>query len=206
MRNDFGRPCGPASGQPAGRRERSGRSRCSLRVGCGGTKGWALIAKRWLPLIAVLRADSSHAGSWSGTGRVLSLLGQEDRAVAAFQRALSLNPDDVAAHRGLGLIALHQQRYAAARQSYSRAVELGTWARTVPLQSRRGLTPRRAPTKRPVRQMRQAIELDEEYVLPYVALSRIYCAKLGECEEGVRLLRQALGTRTQRDLAARGTR
>ena len=135
----------------------------------------------------VLRADSSHAGSWSGTGQVLSLLGQEERAEAVFQRAL----DDVVAYRGLGLIALHQQRYAAARQSYSRAVELAP--EHAPSRYNLGVAySKKSAYEEAVRQMRRAIELDEEYVLPYVALGKIYCTKLGDCEEGVRLLRQAL--------------
>ena len=201
-------PADPAAAVwlPAGRLSRTIQTISMLATSWGGA---ALEAGSHREALAsfdrVLRADSSHAGSWSGTGQVLSLLGQEERAAAAFQRAISLDPDDVVAYRGLGLIALHQQRYAAAHQSYSRAVELAP--EHAPSRYNLGVAySKQSAYEEAVRQMRRAIELDGG-IRPALRRPRQdILHQVGRLRRRGPTPAAGAGTRTRRALAANGTR
>jgi len=67
--------------------------------------------------------DGHNAAAWRGLGEVLALKQQDERAIAAFERVLTLDPDDWEAHANLWQL-LAQRDPAAAREHARRAYEL----------------------------------------------------------------------------------
>ena len=67
--------------------------------------------------------DGRSAAAWRGLGEVLALKQQAERAIAAFERVLTLDPDDWEAHANLWQL-LAQRDPAAAREHARRAYEL----------------------------------------------------------------------------------
>jgi protein O-GlcNAc transferase len=57
-------------------------------------------------------------------GNTLLALGRPGDAVAAFEAALALNPNDVAALNGLGIAALHRRQFVEAIDAFQRALAL----------------------------------------------------------------------------------
>lgn len=82
--------------------------------------------QRTIDLLTKYTADNPNdAQGFVLYGRTLQQLRRTDEAVAAFERALSLKPDDMRAHGGLGQLRLTQQKYDEAARHLSRAIELG---------------------------------------------------------------------------------
>lgn len=82
--------------------------------------------QRTADLLVKYTADNPNdAQGFALLGRSLQQLRRTDEAVAAFERALSLRPDDGRAHGGLGQIRLAQQKYEDAARHLNRAIELG---------------------------------------------------------------------------------
>ena len=69
----------------------------------------------WLP---------ENQGAWYRLGVALSLSGQYDEALAAFQSAIQLDPKDAAPHNGIGNVYRALRQYDQALAAYQRALEL----------------------------------------------------------------------------------
>ena len=89
-------------------------------------------------------------------------LGAHDKALDAFDRALSMDPDNAEAHNGKGIVFTHRRQYAEAIEQYQRALQLDpnrggyhiNLAITHHLQGKR---------EEALREYRRAVELDASY-------------------------------------------
>lgn len=75
----------------------------------------------------LLRRMPYHAAVHLSIAYALAQLGRLDESVAAYQQAIRLQPGfSVEAHNQIGIIQLHQQRFADAAATFERAIELDT--------------------------------------------------------------------------------
>lgn len=73
---------------------------------------------------AVLRVHSAHAGVHHNLGNVLQKFERWDEAIASYQRALELDPDDATGHRSLGTALKARGNVTAAIKCFRRALAL----------------------------------------------------------------------------------
>jgi predicted TPR repeat methyltransferase len=69
-------------------------------------------------------ATEPHADGYSNLGIVCKALGRIDEAIAAYERAIALEPRHANAHNNLGVLLRSQDRKAEAEAAYRKAVEL----------------------------------------------------------------------------------
>jgi tetratricopeptide (TPR) repeat protein len=75
----------------------------------------------------VLRRMPYHAGAHLTLAYALTQLGQLEQSVAAYERGVELNPAfAVDAYNQIGVIRLHQERFALAAATFQKAIDLDT--------------------------------------------------------------------------------
>ncbi len=79
-------------------------------------------AERILPKVVEWLPEKQ--GAWYRLGAILSLAGRYDEAIAAYQRAIALDPKVAAPHNGLGNVYAQLGRYDEAIAAYQRAIAL----------------------------------------------------------------------------------
>jgi tetratricopeptide (TPR) repeat protein len=116
--------------------------------------------------------------------------GEYDEAVAEFQAAIELDPDDAGAHRNLGTAYLEQGKYEEAAAAYEKAIELdpdfgeayGDLA---------GAYFNLGKLAEAVAAGEKGIELDPNYAMAYNNLGVVYGVQ-GNLDRAITLLRQAI--------------
>ena len=73
---------------------------------------------------AALALDSTSALTWFNFGNLWMQVNNAPRAHACWTRAIEYNPDFAPAHRNLGILLMHAERYAEAEKHFERFLEL----------------------------------------------------------------------------------
>ena len=75
-------------------------------------------------LFAESGSDTKDFSYWFERGALLSVYGNQDAAVGAFQKAIELEPDNAEAHFNLGVAYTEMDEYEKALDAMSRAITL----------------------------------------------------------------------------------
>ena len=124
-----------------------------------------------------------ESGCHNGFGNVYFMLGQPEEAVAAYQRAIEVDPQDALPHSGLGSVYRSLGRQEEAVAAYQRAIELDPQY-ALPHNGLGNVYRSLGRHEEAVAAYRRAIELDPQDALPHYGLGTVY-RSLGRQEDAV---------------------
>jgi tetratricopeptide (TPR) repeat protein len=129
--------------------------------------------KQIIEVAAVVKDKSRQSGSYHGIGNVYSDLRQFDEAIAAYQKAIELDPNLAYPHNGLGNVYQQNGRYPEAIAAYQKAIELDPNNAL----SHNGLGNVYSDNGRypeAIAAYQKAIELDPNFAAPHNGLGNVY--------------------------------
>ena len=135
----------------------------------------------WLP---------EKPGAWYRLGVILRLAGKNDEAIAAYQRAIELDPKDAYPHNGLGNVYWALGCYDEAIAAYQRAIELDPKV-AAPHNGLGNVYAQMGRYDEAIAAYQRAIELDPNYAHPYHGLGNVY-SDLGRYEEAIAAYQRAI--------------
>jgi tetratricopeptide (TPR) repeat protein len=142
------------------------------------------------PTEAPAATPTPSAGDHVALGMEYYEQGELDKAVAEFEKALALDPDDAEAHRNLGTAYGEQGRWEEAAAAYEKAIELApdfgeAYGDLAAAYFNLG------KLAEAVAAGEKGIELDPNYAMAYNNLGVVYGAQ-GDLDRAITLLRQAI--------------
>jgi len=148
------------------------------------------LCQRALELAELLENIPFQARCHNGLGNVYGALGRYEEALAAYQRAIDLDPKLAYPHNGLGNVYAALGRYEEALAAYQRAIDLDPKS----AYAHNGLGNVYRDLGRhdeALAAYRRAIELDPKYALPHNGLGNVY-RDLGRYEEALAAYQRAI--------------
>jgi tetratricopeptide (TPR) repeat protein len=125
----------------------------------------------------------------NGLGIVYRAQGRYEEAIAAYQRAIELDPEDAAPHNGLGIVYRAQGRHEEAIAAYQRAIALDP--EDADYHNNLGIAYQHAGRyEEAIAAYQRAIELDPEYAVPRVGLAGVY-RHIGDTDASSRHVEQS---------------
>jgi tetratricopeptide (TPR) repeat protein len=149
-------------------------------------------AERILPKVVTWLPEKQ--GAWYLLGAILNLAGRNDEAIAAYQRAIQLDPKDAYSHNGLGNVYSDLGNYDEAIAAYQRAIELGRLNDHELAVVHNGLgNVYRALGNydEAIAAYQRAIQLDPKYASPHNGLGNVY-SDLGNYDEAIAAYQRAI--------------
>jgi tetratricopeptide (TPR) repeat protein len=138
-------------------------------------------AIEWLP---------EKPDAWYRLGVALSLAGKSEEAIAAYQRAIELDPQDAYPHNGLGNVYDDLDRHEEAIAAYQRAIKLEP-EYAYPHNGLGNVYDDLDRHEEAIAAYQQAIELEPEYGHPHNGLGIVY-RKLDRHEEAIAAYQRAI--------------
>jgi len=148
------------------------------------------LCQRALELAELLENIPFQARCHNGLGNVYGALGRYEEALAAYQRAIDLDPKLANPHNGLGTVYYSLGSYEEALAAYQRAIDLDPKS----AYAHNGLGNVYRDLGRhdeALAAYRRAIELDPKYALPHNGLGNVY-RDLGRYEEALAAYQRAI--------------
>jgi tetratricopeptide (TPR) repeat protein len=138
------------------------------------------------------RTDNTRLEAWchNGLGNVYHALGRYEEAMAEFQWAIELGPQNATPYNGLGLTYYNLGRHEEAAAAYQRAIELDPQYAT-PHNNLGLVYAAQRRYEKAVAAYQRAIELDPQYATPHNNLGLVYAAQ-GHHEKAVTAYQWAL--------------
>ncbi len=137
----------------------------------------------------IVDTHGSQAQAWNNMGTCHVELGQNDRGVLAFQKAISYDDKDPMYHENLARSFMRQNLIDKAAEALEKAVNLGI--ATGPIYHQLSDIYRsREEIERAIAHLRKAIEIDETNVRYYVSLGELLISQ-GRAEDAEALLNEA---------------
>jgi len=128
-------------------------------------------AERILPKVVEWLPEKQ--GAWYRLGVILKLAGKNDDAIAAYQRAIQLDPKDAYPHNGLGNVYDDLGRYDEAIAAYQRAIQLDPKI-AAPHNGLGNVYYRLGNYDDAIAAYQRAIQLDPKYAYPHNGLGNVY--------------------------------
>jgi len=143
-------------------------------------------------LEGAIRTGNERLEVWcyNGLGNVYAGLGRQEEAIAAFQRAIELDPTLAAPRNGLGAVYAGLGRQEEAIAAYRRAIELDP-TDAAPHNGLGNVYADQGRQEEALAAFQRAIELDPTYAYPHNGLGNVY-RDLGRQEEAIAAYRRAI--------------
>lgn len=134
------------------------------------------LAARILPKVVAWLPEKS--GAWYRLGVACKQVGQLNEAIAAYQRAIELDPKDATPHNNLGNVYKVLKQYDDAIAAYQKAIELDP-KDAFPHYGLGNIYSNLGRHDEALTAYQHAIELDPKFALPHMGLAAVY-RKLGD--------------------------
>jgi tetratricopeptide (TPR) repeat protein len=177
--------------------EETAASRAALHYTLGGLCYWD---RRYEEAVAHFRTahdlaerlENTQLQAWSlnGLGNVYDDLGRHEEAIAAYQRAIELDPEYASPHNGLGNVYDDLGRHEEAIAAYQRAIELDPEYAS-PHNGLGNVYDDLGRHEEAIAAYQRAIELDPEYASPHNGLGNVYYQQ-GRHEEAIAAYQRAI--------------
>ncbi|MCP5191365.1 MAG: tetratricopeptide repeat protein, partial [Pseudomonadales bacterium] len=154
----------------------------------GGDAVYHADAARLLP--KVVQWLPERPGAWYRLGVVYTLAATHEEALAAYQQAVALAPQDAVPHNGLGNVYYDLGRYEEALAAYQQAVALDPQY-AAPHNGLGNVYAELGRYEEALTVYQQAVALDPKVALPHNGLGNVY-AELGRDEEALAAFQQAV--------------
>jgi tetratricopeptide (TPR) repeat protein len=177
--------------------EETAAARAELHYTLGGLCHWDRKYEKALAHFRVAhdlaeRLGNTQLRAWSlnGLGIVYRAQGRYEEAIAAFQRAIDLDPEDAAPHNGLGNVYADLGRYEEAIAAFQRAIDLDP-EDAYPRNGLGTVYYQQGRYEEAIAAYQRAIDLDPEYASPHNGLGNVY-DDLGRHEEAIAAYQRAI--------------
>ena len=145
-------------------------------------------AERILPKVVAWLPEKQ--GAWYRLGAILSLAGKNEEAIAAYQRAIALDPKGAYPHNGLGNVYSDLGKYDDAIAAYQRAIQLDP-KYAAPHNGLGNVYSELGKYDDAIAAYQRAIQLDPKDAAPHNGLGSVY-SDLGKYDEAIAAYQRAI--------------